>query len=135
MKFATLRAYCLSFPGATEEIQWESHLLFKVGGKMFVITSPDEPECPLSLKSTHGEFEEWIEREGVVPAPYMARNKWLRLKSSDAVSAAELKQLIARSYELVVAGLPKKVQAQLAKPQASASSAAKARARSKASLP
>ena len=33
-----LRELCLSFPHATEQIQWGSDLLFKVGGKMFAAT-------------------------------------------------------------------------------------------------
>ena len=37
-----LRELCLSFPGATEQIQWGYDLLFKVGGKMFAVT-PLEP--------------------------------------------------------------------------------------------
>jgi predicted DNA-binding protein (MmcQ/YjbR family) len=126
MTLEQIRAFCLSLPEATEQIQWVEHLLFKVGGKMFVILSPDDPALPMSLKSAAGEFEEWIEREGIIPAPYLARNKWIKLERSDAVTPAELRALITRSYELVVAGLPKKRQA---------SSAAKARARSKASLP
>src|SRR6266513_1609391 len=42
-----LREVCLSFPGATEQIQWGSDLLFKVGGKMFAAT-PLEP-APVCL--------------------------------------------------------------------------------------
>lgn len=133
MNFATLRAFCLSFPGATEQIQWEDHLLFKVGGKMFLITSPDDPACPLSLKSTHGEFEEWVEREGVVPAPYMARNKWIRIERIDAISSAEIKQLVARSYELVKAGLPKRAQVELGAMPRPALKRAPARARKRVS--
>ena len=37
-----LRELCLSFPGATEQIQWGYDLVFKVGGKMFAVT-PLEP--------------------------------------------------------------------------------------------
>jgi len=35
----SLRAYCLSFPDATEKIQWGHDLCFKVMGKMFVVAA------------------------------------------------------------------------------------------------
>jgi predicted DNA-binding protein (MmcQ/YjbR family) len=130
MKLEHIRAFCLSLPGATEQMQWGEHLLFKVGGKMFAILSLEDPALPISLKSAPGEFEEWIEREGVTPAPYLARNRWIQLEQSGAVRPAELQALIRRSYDLVVAKLPKAARARL-----QACSAAKARARSKASLP
>ena len=38
MTLETLRTLCLSFPGATEQIQWGSDLVFKVGGKMFCVS-------------------------------------------------------------------------------------------------
>lgn len=106
-----LREYCLSFPGAYEEVQWEDHLLFKVGGKMFVIASMNnEAENMLSLKSDPEVFEELIEREGIIPAPYMARNKWISVQKNCRIRQAELKELIRISYELVIAKLPKKTQ-------------------------
>jgi predicted DNA-binding protein (MmcQ/YjbR family) len=115
MTLAQLRAYCLSLPHTTEEIQWEEHLLFKIGGKMYVITTPADPNVPLSLKCTPEEFNELVEREGIGQAPYFARNMWVKLEHSNALSAAELKGCIRRSYDLVLAKLPKKLQAELSR--------------------
>jgi predicted DNA-binding protein (MmcQ/YjbR family) len=134
MTLASIRAFCLDLPGTTEQIQWGDHLLFKVGGKMYAITHVEDPKAGMTIKAAHQEFEELVERPGIVPAPYMARAKWVKFETLDAASPREMQQLLLRSYELVRAGLTKKAQAQLNKPQA-ASSAAKARARSKASLP
>ena len=50
---------------------------------------------------------------GIVPAPYLARNHWVALETEDALSAAEIERLIRRSYELVLAKLPKKIRAGL----------------------
>ncbi len=106
-----LRDYCLGFPGAAEEMQWGDHLLFKVGGKMFVIASMNnEAENMMSLKSDPEVFEELIEREGIIPAPYMARNKWISVQKHCRIRQAELKDLIKVSYKLVFAKLPKKTQ-------------------------
>ncbi len=99
----------MSFPGATEEIQWGSSLLFKVGGKMFVITSMDNfSENLLSLKGDPEKFDELTETEGIIPAPYLARNKWIAIQRSSPIKIKELKELIKTSYELVYNKLPKK---------------------------
>jgi len=78
---------------------------------MFVIASMNnEAENMLSLKSDPEVFEELIEREGIIPAPYMARNKWISVQKNCRIRQAELKELIRISYELVIAKLPKKTQ-------------------------
>jgi predicted DNA-binding protein (MmcQ/YjbR family) len=113
MDIETLRRYCLSMPRATEDIQWGNNLLFRIGGKMFAIVALDQTPVCISFKCTPEEFAELIEREGVVPAPYLARNKWVLLESLDALPRAELKRLIKDSYMMVAAKLPKKVRGEL----------------------
>ena len=51
--------------------------------------------------------------DGVIPAPYMARNHWVSLEEYGTRPGRELEERIARSYELVKATLPKKLQAAL----------------------
>ena len=34
-----VRAFCLSLPHATEDVQWEHDLLFRIAGKMFCIAN------------------------------------------------------------------------------------------------
>jgi predicted DNA-binding protein (MmcQ/YjbR family) len=109
MTIDSLRAYCLSFPNATEKLQWGDALCFKVGGKMFVVVSLDLEDPPrLSLKCDPETFAEMIEREGVAPAPYVGRYQWIGVEALNTLPQRELESLIARSYELVVAKLPKK---------------------------
>jgi len=111
-----IREFCLSLPHVTEEIQWENHLLFKIGGKMFAITSLGPEGNRLSLKSTQEKFYELTEIDGVVPAPYMARNFWIALERWDALRRTEIEGLVRESYALVFAKLPKKKQAELSSP-------------------
>ena len=114
MDIESVRAYCLSLTGVTEKVQWGNDLLFLIGGKMFAVAALDaESPNRLAFKCTPEEFEELIERDAVVPAPYMARNKWVSLERFDALTDADIERLIKRSYEMVFAKLPKKVQAQL----------------------
>lgn len=109
MNLDQLRKLCLSFPGTTEQIQWGDDLLFKVGGKMFAVTRLEPAKVWLSLKADPENFAELTERPGIIPAPYLARAKWIALESPDAVPDAELAQLLRESYELVRAKLPGKI--------------------------
>ncbi len=109
MNIDWLREYCLSLPGVTEEVQWGNHLLFKVGGKMFVISAMDNyAENIMSIKSNPEKFEELTEFEGIIPAPYLARNKWISIQRICRIKSTELKDLIKTSYDLVFSKLPKK---------------------------
>lgn len=108
-----VRRYCLSLPHATESVQWGDALVFKVAGKMFAVASLEPRTHWLSFKSAPEEFAEWIERPGVIPAPYLARANWVALEHEDALTAAELKRSLRKSYDLVCAKLPKKVRTEL----------------------
>jgi|SRR5579871_3492749 len=113
MDLETLRRYCLSLQHATEDIQWGNNLLFRVAKKMFAIAALDRVPVSLSFKCSDEEFAELLEREGIVPAPYLARNKWVMIESLDALPPKELKRLIRDSYTLVAAKLPKKVRSEM----------------------
>lgn len=108
MNIDQLRKYCLSFPGATEDIKWGADLCFSVGAKMFCVTGADTMSG-LSIKCTPQKFDELIEREGIDPAAYVGRYKWVHISNLDAVTPQELKALIAESYRLVFDKLPPKI--------------------------
>ena len=113
MDLTWLRRYCLSLPHATEQVQWGSDLIFKIGGKIFAGAPTEPSRICLSFKCTVEEFAELIERPGIIPAPYCARYHWVALETEDALSRAELKRLLRQSYDLVFAGLRKKLQKEL----------------------
>jgi predicted DNA-binding protein (MmcQ/YjbR family) len=110
-----LRDLCLSFPHATEHVQWGYDLVFKVGGKMFAITPLEPAPVWLTFKASEESFVELTERPGIIPAPYLARAKWVALETRDALPAEELAQLLRLSYDLVFAKLPRKTRAALAR--------------------
>jgi predicted DNA-binding protein (MmcQ/YjbR family) len=103
-----LREVCLSFPGATEQIQWGNDLLFKVGEKMFAVTPLEPAPVCLSFKASPEAFAELTERPNIIPAPYLARAQWVALETRDALPSAELARLLRESYEMVFAKLPRK---------------------------
>ena len=108
-----LRKHCLSFPGATEHQIWGNDLTFKVGNKMFAHTVLEVAPVWLSFKTSDEKFAELIERQDVIPAPYLARAKWVALETREAIPAGELRELLREAYDLVVAKLPKATQASL----------------------
>jgi predicted DNA-binding protein (MmcQ/YjbR family) len=103
MNIDSLRKFCLSFPHTTEKLQWGEELCFKVAGKIFAMVGLGSVPQTLICKCDPERFAEMTEREGIVPAPYVGRYKWVMLEHSDALSEAELKELITRSYSLVSA--------------------------------
>ncbi|HEY1207701.1 MAG: MmcQ/YjbR family DNA-binding protein [Bryobacteraceae bacterium] len=115
MDIEWVRRHCLSFPHATERVQWGDNLVFKVAGKIFAILALEPGGQFLCFKGTPEESAELVERPGIIPAPYLARAHWVALESEDALSAAEIKRLLGRSYDLVVAKLPKAKQTELRK--------------------
>ena len=110
-----LREHCLSLPHTTEHVVWEDHLVFKVGGKMYAITSFEPAENWLAFKCTDEDFASLVEQPGVIPSPFLARAKWVSLQSESALRPSEVKQLLRRSYDLVFAKLPKKTRDALSK--------------------
>ena len=114
MDIETVRAYCLSFPHATENVQWGNDLVFKIAGKMFAVTVLESASkyC-LSFKCTEEQFAELIEQDGIDPAPYSARYHWVALESFDVLGQKELKALLRNAYDLVFEKLPKKTRAGL----------------------
>ena len=112
MNLDAIRSYCLSLPHATEGIQWGNDLLFRISGKIFAVIGLDPPNS-LAFKCTPEKFDDLIERDGIIPAPYMARNKWVKLETLDALGDRELKTLINNSYQMILSKLPKKTQAEL----------------------
>jgi predicted DNA-binding protein (MmcQ/YjbR family) len=111
----TFRKHCLTYPGATEQIQWGADLVFKVGGRMFAVAATDAASTHrVSFKCTDEGFAELVEHDGIVPAPYLARAKWLALERFDALGDRELRERLREAYDSIVAKLTKKAQAEIA---------------------
>jgi len=77
-----------------------------------LVLDPSRSVC-MSFKCTPETFAELTERDGIIPAPYVARYHWVALERFDALKGAELKGLIKNSYDMVLAKLPGKLRARL----------------------
>lgn len=109
-----LDALCGRWPGVTRDIKWETRLVFSVDAKMFAMTAADSGEpAYLYFKVPDERFLELTDRPGIVPAPYLARARWVMIDEPKRFATAELAELVLGSYALVRAKLTKKRQVAL----------------------
>jgi predicted DNA-binding protein (MmcQ/YjbR family) len=103
LNIEVIQRFCLSFPQATENLQWGDDLCFKIGGKIFAMLNLNSVPPGLAFKCSPETFAELVEREGIVPAPYVGRYKWVLLEDLEVLSWPELTELLRASYEMVAA--------------------------------
>lgn len=112
MDIENLQKICSALPAVTEDVKWGHDLVFSVGGKMFCAASL-EPPFTCSFKARDEEFEELSSREGFMPAPYMARARWVLVTDPSKLNKKEWESYIRQSYEMVKAKLTKKLRSEL----------------------
>lgn len=113
MNTEDIQKICRNMKGVTEDIKWGHDLVFSVGGKMFCVVGLDQVPVSSSFKVADDEFESMTERDGIIPAPYVAKYKWVLIEDIQTLSPAEWKRRLKKSYELVFAKLPLKIKKQL----------------------
>ena len=105
-----VRQLCRALPHVTEDVKWGHDLCFCIRQKMFTVVSLEPPHS-IAFKCTPEMFAELVERPGVIPAPYMARNMWVQEQElGESLEREELAALVKTSYELVLSKLPKSVE-------------------------
>ncbi len=116
MNITRAHDYCAALPGATRDIKWafgdSAHAVFSVGGKMFAMFGTENGKLVdgISFKADDTRFLELTDREGFIPAPYLARAKWVRLAAIKRLSDAEAKALLSDAHRVVMAKLSKTLQ-------------------------
>jgi len=117
---AKAHAACKALPGATYDVKWGKDECYSVGGKMFAVIGPGgtyggrkAAAWSIGFKVDDNRFLELTDREGIIPAPYMAKHKWVLVQDPSKVGDAELKDLVTRSHLLVALKLPKKTREKL----------------------
>ena len=110
MNIDAAKQLCRSFPGCVEEVKWGDALVYSVGTKMFAVTGTAAAAQALSFKVEDERFLELTDRPGIIPAPYLARAKWVQVQQAARLSDQEIAALLRRSYELVFAKLTRKLQ-------------------------
>ena len=119
-----VRAMLLKLPHVAETMQWGANLVFwvgdkAIGGKMFAVVDLDGKGGPvISYAAGPERFAELVEREGIIPAPYLARAHWVAVERWDVFRASEWKSELEAAHGLIMAKLPKRTRDVLAMPDA-----------------
>jgi predicted DNA-binding protein (MmcQ/YjbR family) len=109
MNVDDLISYCRDKKGETDDFPFdESTLVFRVGGKIFALTSIDDEESRVNLKCDP-ELAVILRDEfsSVIPGYHMNKKHWNTVYLSGDVSQEKLKWMIDNSYDLVFASLKK----------------------------
>ena len=99
------------WPGVRFVDQWDSHVA-KVGDKVFAVLGERE-DWRLVVKCSEESFEILTSLEGIGQAPYFAKRKWISIGEHSPLESEELEHYVSRSYQLVAAGLTRKLRAEL----------------------
>src|SRR3954451_23383909 len=108
MDAAELRRWCLAQPGAIEDFPFgPEHSVFKVGGKMFALSSLDrtplevsvkcEPELAVDLRDSY---------DAIRPGYHLNKRHWNTITLDDSLPDHLVRDLIEDSYDLVANALP-----------------------------
>jgi predicted DNA-binding protein (MmcQ/YjbR family) len=79
---SAFEAFIQALPAATLVAQWGDSTVAKVGGKIFAILNSGA--TGLSFKCSDLAFAMLPELEGISPAPYLARAKWVLVSPCSA---------------------------------------------------
>ena len=115
MNLETYYEYCFSKKGVTEHFPFdEDTLVFKVGGKMFALSSLlqwEKGNPSMNLKCDPERAQELrAEYDAIQPGFHMSKVHWNTIAVNNDAPDALLKELIDHSYELVFKSLTKKIQ-------------------------
>jgi predicted DNA-binding protein (MmcQ/YjbR family) len=110
--------YCLSKKGVTEHFPFDQDtLVFKVGGKMFALSSLKQWELghpSVNLKCDPEVAKEWrIQFDAIQPGYHMNKMHWNTVAVNTEIKDSFMKEMIDVSYSLVFSSLTKKIQKEL----------------------
>jgi predicted DNA-binding protein (MmcQ/YjbR family) len=115
-----VREFCLGLPHVTEAIGWGHHLVFwvgdkAIGGKMFALIHLDDAGTGVLWFHCGAErYQELLEVEGIIPAPYMAKAHWVTVERWDVMRSCEFEEELRNGHALVYDKLPKRTKTILA---------------------
>ena len=116
-----MRTYLLALPHVLETPQFGGLIYWVgdkvIGGKMFAIINP-EHGLPIAYPAAAERYPDLLEREGFLPAPYLARAHWVAVERWDALRDREWESELLAAHALTLAKLPPKTHKALALPPA-----------------
>jgi len=115
MDLADVCAHCLSLPHVEETTPFGPDVLvYKVGGKLFALTVPEDFPARVNLKcEPERAVELRDEYPGITPGYHMNKRHWNTVLLDGGVPSSLVRELIGHSYQLVVASLPARMRKEL----------------------
>ena len=120
-----MRKFLLTLPHIVETMQWGNNLVYwvgdkAIGGKMFALVNLDDSlsHGVISYSAGPERYPELLEREGLYPAPYMARIHWVAAERWDVFRNAEWQDELRAAHTITYAKHPNKVKANITLPAA-----------------
>lgn len=107
--------FCATLPAAHKVVQWGNADVWKAGPKVFAICGWAEGQDAFTFKVGDVAFEVLGDAPGIRPAPYLASRgmKWLQVYRDGALSDDSLRAHITDSHAMIVAGMTRKLRAEL----------------------
>ncbi len=117
MNIEDLREYCLSIGPVMEEAPFgPDTLVFKVGGKIFLLVGLDQiDELRFNVKCDPERAIELRERyeHTVLPGYHMNKKHWNTVIANRELDDRKLEELILHSYQLIMESLPGKIKQEI----------------------
>jgi len=108
--------FALALAGVSLVEQWGSRVA-KVGGKVFTLLRLSEPDLHgIVFKCPEESFVVLTGIEGIKQAPYFAKRQWVCVPPTAGLHDDEIEAYLRRSYQLVSAGLTRKLRQELGIP-------------------
>lgn len=117
MKYTWIDEYLFCKAGVTKDIQkaW-NWIRYQIGGRMFAAICLDENDKPyyitLKLELYEGDFLRQ-QYEDIIPGYYMNKIHWNSIRPDGEVPDDLLKDLLDKSYKLVLLSFSKKKQKEI----------------------
>ncbi|MFF2650519.1 MmcQ/YjbR family DNA-binding protein [Streptomyces sp. NPDC058045] len=105
-----LRAFCLSFNAAVEDFPFNPETsVFKVCGRLFALTALDAVPLTVNLKCDPEDAVRLrAEHPAIAPGWHMNKRHWNTVTLDGSLPDRLIRELVEDSYDLVVAGLPRR---------------------------
>ncbi len=102
-------AYCKTLKATTHVEQWGGASVWKIGGKIFAICSKwgEGDHTRIGFKCSDLAYAILREQPGIIPAPYLARAKWVQIETDEAMSDEDIRDHIRTAHRIVTGKLTK----------------------------
>ncbi len=117
MKYPWIDDYLMKKPAVTKDLKKEwNWIRYKVGDKMFAAILLGDDDKPyyinLKLEPDEGDFLRQ-QYEDIIPGYYSNKRHWNSIKPDGAVPDQLMKEMLDKSYALVLHGFSKKKQQEI----------------------